>query len=113
MIAALAMLNHETTASAIAAMAIVFGLAECWFAVRAGFDAALFTQLRDMALSAAEPLAELDDTLSDLKLISDDKRGRPLKERLSGAFRLLRIQGVLSVAQAAGLYASLIAIGWR
>ncbi len=112
-VAGLAMSNHAIGAASIAVIVIVLGLAECWFAIRTGFDASLFAQLNNLADSENEPLQIIDEALSELKLLPTDKRGRPLGERLSGAFGLLRIQGALLVAQVIGVCASIAVMGWR
>jgi hypothetical protein len=73
----------------IALVVIGLGVAEAWFALRVGFDAAL---LRDVANRTQ--FAALDTAMIRLDLIAPEKAGRPLDERLQGAMRLMRMQGL-------------------
>lgn len=78
----------------VALIAVAFGLAETRLAIRVGFDAAL---LRDTA--HRPQLAALDAALVRLGLIASEKAGRPLEERLAGAMRLMRRQGLCLAGQ--------------
>ena len=73
----------------IGLVVIILGVAEAWFALRVGFDAAL---LRDVANRTQ--FAALDTAMVRLDLIAPEKAGRPLEERLQGAMRLMRLQGL-------------------
>jgi hypothetical protein len=78
----------------VALVVIGLGVAQAWLAVRVGFDAAL---LRDVANRTQ--FAALDAALVALDLIPPEKAGRPLDERLRGAMRLMRLQGLCLGAQ--------------
>ncbi len=66
------------------------GLAEIYFAVRVGIDAALFQRL---AAGADDPdWAVLDAALTRLGMLPAAKAGRPAAARIAGAARLLRWQ---------------------
>ncbi len=105
-------LNDEGGLAAIATWVVLLGLAETWFAIRTGFDAALFRRLSRMP-PGDESLASLDAALTALTLVPEDKTGREPQARLSGAFRLMKMQGFLLIVQAGGLCALLGGLLWR
>jgi hypothetical protein len=80
------------------ALAVLAGLAEAYYAIRVGFDAALFDRLRERATI---DLAALDVALAQLGLLPASKGGRPLEQRIAGAQRLFYEQGVALVTQVA------------
>ena len=82
---------------ALLGLAALAGLAECWLAVRAGFDATLFRRLADPAVPL--DLRGLDATLRRLALLPEAKAGRPLEARCAGATRLLFRQSAAVLAQ--------------
>lgn len=77
-----------TVALLVAALA---GFAQTYYAVRVGFDAALFRQLGETTAD----LAALDGALSRLGLMPLDKTGRPVEARIAGARALLRTQAAM------------------
>ena len=79
-------------------LAVLAGIAQIYFAVRVGFDAALFDRLRQ---SATVDLAALDVALVQLGLLPTDKTGRPLAQRIIGAQRLFYRQGMALLIQVA------------
>ena len=81
----------------ILALVVLLGLAELYFAIRVGFDAALFHRLA--AVPEGFDRARLDRALSRLGLMPEAKAGRPIIERIAGARRLLAWQGMTLVAQ--------------
>ena len=78
-------------------LAILAGIAQIYFAIRVGFDAALFDQLRQ---PAAVDLAALDAALVQLGLLPAGS-GRPLEQRIVGAQRLFYRQGMALLTQVA------------
>jgi hypothetical protein len=80
------------------ALAVLAGLAETYYAIRVGFDAALFDRLRE---PATMDLATLDIALVQLGLSSAAKSGRALEQRIAGAQRLFYEQGAAFVIQIA------------
>jgi hypothetical protein len=93
-----------TVALLVAALA---GFAQTYYAVRVGFDAALFRQLGDTAIE----LSALDSALQRLGLLPVDKAGRPLDARIAGARALFRSQvAMLGVQIAAVLGAALVVV---
>jgi len=87
-------------------VAALAGLIEMYFAIRVGFDAALFHQRS--AAPEGPAFAGTDAALSALGLLPAAKRGRPADARVTGARRLFRCQILALVAQvlaaAAGAY---------
>ena len=79
--------------TALLAASVVCGMAELYFAIRVGFDAALFRRLADMP--NAPDLAALDTALGNLGLLPSAKTGRSLEQRTAGACRLFRWQAGL------------------
>ena len=81
----------------ILALVVLLGLVELYFAIRVGFDAALFH--RWGAVPDGFDCARLDRALLRLGLMPEAKTGRPIAERIAGARRLLAWQGVTLAAQ--------------
>ncbi|MDB5600566.1 MAG: hypothetical protein JWN71_2610 [Xanthobacteraceae bacterium] len=81
-----------TLALLIAALA---GFVQTYYAVRVGFDAALFRQFAE----TASDLAVLDATLDRLGLLPAEKIGRPIEARIAGARALLRMQTLALMIQ--------------
>jgi hypothetical protein len=81
------------------ALATLAGLAQTYYAVRVGFDAALFERLGGQATD----LSALDAALVQLRLLPVSKSGRPLAERVAGAQRLFHKQGAAFLVQVAFL----------
>src|SRR5262249_42719093 len=73
------------------------GAAELFFAIRVGFDAALFRRLA--AEAGAPGFADLDAALLRLGLMTPGKAGRPAADRALGARRLLACQGLALIVQ--------------
>jgi hypothetical protein len=78
-------------------VATLAGLAQTYYAVRVGFDAALFGQLSEAALD----LPALDSALQRLGLLPVDKTDRPLEARIAGARALFRTQVTMLTVQIA------------
>jgi hypothetical protein len=89
----------KPAAAALLATSVLTGAAELYFAVRVGFDAALFRRLADTP--AAVDFAKLDGALTVLGLLATAKAGRTLAQRTHGAVRLFRYQMGLAAAQTA------------
>jgi hypothetical protein len=84
---------------AVATLIALAGLGQVYFAMRVGFDAALFQQL---AGGCEEPdFAGTDAALTRLGLLPATKVGRPIEARVAGARRLLRLQAMGLAAQVA------------
>jgi hypothetical protein len=77
----------QWTSIGFAAAAAAAGLAQTWFAIRVGFDAALFHRLASTGDAAA-----IDAALTGLGLMPAGKAGRPAPVRIAGARRLFRLQ---------------------
>jgi hypothetical protein len=77
-------------------LATLAGLAETYYGIRVGFDAALFDQLREQATT---DLAALDTALVRMALLPAPKSGQPLEQRIAGAQRLFYKQGAAAVIQ--------------
>lgn len=82
-------------------VAIVAGVAEHYYALRTGFDAALFRHL-----AADADLAGLDRALADLALRRTPAPPRPLAERAAGARAFLTRQALALGVQIAALAAA-------
>lgn len=88
------------------------GLAETYFAIRVGFDAALFHQ--QAGAPEARDFATIDAALTQLGLLPATKLGRPIEARVAGARRLFRCQLVALVAQVLSvLVGAYAALAWR
>jgi hypothetical protein len=87
------------------------GFAELYFAIRVGFDAALFNRLA----GAPEPVdfGDLDQALTELGLLPAAKRGRPANARIAGARRLMRFQILALAVQVFAIAGGAVALTWR
>jgi hypothetical protein len=74
--------------AAMLGLSVLAGVAQLYFALRVGFDAALFRDLADAAVAGTLELAKLDAALTTMGLLPPDKAGRPLEQRVAGACRL-------------------------
>ena len=90
-----------------AVLVTLAGLAETYFAIRVGFDAALFNQVANA--SEAPDFAGTDAALTQLGLLPITKHRRPAGARIAGARRLFRFQILLLVVQVL----SVLAGAWR
>ena len=90
-----------------AALVTLAGLAETYFAIRVGFDAALFNHAANAP--EAPNFAGIDAALAQLGLLPDSKQRRPAGVRIAGARRLFGVQIALLVAQVL----SILAGAWR
>ena len=90
-----------------AALVTLAGFAETYFAMRVGFDAALFNQAANP--SAAPDFAGTDAALTQLGLLPTTKHSRPVGARIAGARRLMRLQILFLLAQVL----SVLAGAWR
>lgn len=97
------------TALAPVLLVAALGIAQSWFAVRVGFDAALF----EAASRAPSPTpSAVDDALVELRLLPAPKAGRPWPPRIAGARRLLAWQATLLALQVAVIVAIAIVLVW-
>ena len=88
------------------------GLVETYFAIRVGFDAALFHQLA--SAPAAPDFAGMDAALARLGLLPAAKHDRPAEARVAGAKRLFGFQTLALVVQVLSvLIGACIALSWR
>ena len=90
-----------------AVLVTLAGLAETYFAIRVGFDAALFNQVANA--SEASDFAGTDAALIQLGLLPATKHSRPAGARIAGARWLFRLQILCLVAQVL----SVLAGAWR
>ena len=74
----------------LAALSVLLGLAETYFALRAGFDAEIFSHLATGSFSATT----FDGSMKRLKLIHSERTPRPMSDRARGAMGLVRKQAV-------------------
>jgi hypothetical protein len=91
---------------AILGVAILAGGAQIYFAIRVGFDAALFRWLSSQP--AGPDLNAFDTTMQNQGLLPPDKAGRPLGDRIAGARRLFGRQTALLVVQIVVLFAGAV-----
>ena len=89
-------MSRLATATFVAAA--LLGLAETYFAVRVGLDAALFRRL-----AKVPDLAGFDAAMLRLGLLSQAKAGRPVEARVAGARRLFTRQAAALALQSAVL----------
>jgi hypothetical protein len=85
-----------------ATLVALAGLVEAYFAIRVGFDAALFRQLAHAP--EATDFAGTDAALTGLGLLPAARHGRPAAARVAGARRLFRFQILALVAQVAWVF---------
>lgn len=98
LVGAAALVILSTKLAIALTLAVLAGVVQTYFAIRVGFDAALFDRLRQ---SAAVDLATLDAALVQLGLLPTSKTGRPLDQRIAGAQRLFYRQGIALAIQVA------------
>lgn len=87
------------------------GLVEAYFAIRVGFDAALFHQVANAP--GAPDFADTDQALTQLRLLPATKLGRPVGARIAGARRLLRFQVLALLVQVLAVVGGGVALTWR
>jgi hypothetical protein len=75
-------------------LSLAAGGAALWLALRVGLDAELFE-----ALARSPDLQAFDDAMLALGLMPPKRAGRPLRSRIDGALRLLRLQGFALAVQ--------------
>jgi hypothetical protein len=92
---------------AILAAVALLGMVETFYAVRVGFDAALFHRLS--AGPEAVDFGTLDKALARLGLVGKPRPERSTADRVAGASRLLQRQAVMLGLQAA-LIAAAVAL---
>jgi hypothetical protein len=89
------------------------GMLAAYFAMRVGFDAALFRRLAEAPDPDSQGLAELDGALTSLGLLPANKAGRPLEARVAGARTLFYRQGgALALQSLLLLLGALVAALW-
>jgi hypothetical protein len=94
----------------LAAVALL-GMVETFFAVRVGFDAALFHRLS--AGPDALDFTNLDNALMRLGLASEPRPGRSTTDRVAGASRLLYRQATMLALQICLIAAAAVLAAWR
>lgn len=87
--------------SGLAALAVLFGLIQSYFALRAGFDADIFGHLAGNAFSTTN----FDGAMKRLGLFAPDRPSRPMSERARGAMTLVRRQAIFLALQVVSLLA--------
>ncbi|MDT3376295.1 hypothetical protein ACETRX_10210 [Labrys portucalensis] len=87
--------------SGLAVLAVLLGLVQSYFALRAGFDAEIFGHLAGNAFSTTN----FDGAMKRLGLFAEDRASRPMSERARGAMALVRRQAIFLVLQVASLLA--------
>jgi hypothetical protein len=96
----------------VAMVVALSGLLEAYFALRVGFDAALFHQLA--SAPEAPNFAGTDAALERLGLLSAAKLDRPPEARIAGARRLFRLQILVLVVQVLSVFSgACLALTWR
>jgi hypothetical protein len=70
---------------------VILGIAEFWLAARVALDAELF----DAIAAKGSDLDGFDRAMRVLGLMPSDNAGRALGKRVQGAFRLLKLQGLM------------------
>jgi hypothetical protein len=96
-----------------AVVVAIAGLAEAYFAVRVGIDAALFHQVAGRAPGTID-FAGTDAALIQLGLLPVTKLGRPAEARVAGARWLFRLQVFALVTQVLSVFVGAgIALLWR
>jgi len=98
----LAVLQPRVWPMAGASLALLFGLAEAWFALRVGFDRQIFERFAGHATPPLAP-SQFDRVLVALGLATAETPGRTMADRVRGCARLLRLQVLAFVLQIAAL----------
>ena len=83
----------------VGAAIVLLGIVEFWLAARVALDAELF----DAIAAKQADLDGFDRAMQALELMPQDKAGRALGNRVHGAFRLLKLQGLMLGLQMAVL----------
>ena len=97
---------------ALAIAIILAGVAELYFAVRVGFDAALFHHLASAESPGEAVFTATDAALAQLGLLPAAKAGRSVEARAAGAKRLFALQILACGIQVAvGLVGGSMALG--
>ncbi len=96
----------DATVAVLCLCALAAALAELWFAIRVGFDAALFRAVA----SGKIDLLRLDAAFQQLGLVSAEKSGRPIALRIKGGLALLRLQGMCLLAAVLLLLAAMAVV---
>lgn len=95
-----------------AVLVAIAGLAEAYFAIRVGIDAALFHQVA--RAPGAIDFAGTDVALMQLGLLPVTQLGRPAESRVAGARWLFRLQVFALVTQVLSVFVGAgIALLWR
>jgi hypothetical protein len=95
-----------------AMLVAVSGLVEMYFAIRVGFDAALFHQLASGP--EAPDFAGMDAALARLGLLPAAKHDRPAEARVAGARRLFGFQILALAVQVLSIViGACVALSWR
>lgn len=89
-------------------VAVAAGVAQTWFALRVGLDAALFRQIA----ATPEELPQIDAALVGTGLMPPAKAGRPIAARVRGAKRLLALQAAALLAQLAAVVVAALYIAF-
>src|SRR3954447_26224039 len=92
-----AVLGPPVLLTTILVLVVLLGLVQLYFAIRVGFDAALFHRLA--AAPEGFDRARLHRALLRLGLMPEARAGRPIDERIAGARRLHAWQGMTLAAQ--------------
>ena len=92
---------HQPLTVAMLGLSVLAGVAQLYFGLCVGFDAALFRGLADATVIGAPELAKLDTALTTMGLLPAGKAGRPLEQRVAGACRLFYKQAGSLVLQIA------------
>ncbi|CAM5770137.1 hypothetical protein LMIY3S_03071 [Labrys miyagiensis] len=75
----------------VAALSVLFGMLQVYFALRAGFDAEIFGHLATGSFSATT----FDGSMKILRLIDAERTPRPMSDRARGAMVLVRRQATV------------------
>ena len=85
----------------LAILTVLLGLAQAYFALRAGFDAEIFNHLARGSFSATT----FDGSMKRLRLIAADRAARPMSDRARGAMGLVRRQATAVALQVLSILA--------
>lgn len=93
----------EKTCPWMQAVALLFGIAELWFAARVALDADLFGAIAEAKLD----VVGLDKALTRLtRKTRNSERG--MNDRSQGSIRLLRLQGYCLLGQIAAFFSTIL-----
>lgn len=85
----------------LAALVVLLGLVQSFFALRAGFDADIFSHLASNGFSTTN----FDGAMKRLALFAEDRAPRPMSARARAAMVLVRRQAVFLALQIVSLFA--------